>query len=66
MMTAKYALSSYRVVTTKVNGKKVKVLHDKHLASLPVDIPYYYTSKQLAKQTNPKGYNYDTLFGPKK
>ncbi|MFD1456147.1 hypothetical protein ACFQ44_10765 [Levilactobacillus lanxiensis] len=65
-MTAKDALSSYKVVTAKVNGRKVKVLHDKHLTSLPVDIPYYYTSKQLAKQTNPKGYNYTNAYGAKK
>jgi len=65
-MTTKHALSSYKVVTAKVNGKKVKVLHAKNLTSLPVDIPYYYTSKQLAKQTNPKGDNYDNLYGAKK
>ncbi|MGX6428238.1 hypothetical protein [Levilactobacillus yonginensis] len=65
-MTPKYTLTGYKVVTAKVNGKKVKVLHAENLHSLPVNTPYYYTSKHLAKITNPKGYNYETLYGPKK
>ncbi|WP_367295196.1 hypothetical protein [Levilactobacillus yonginensis] len=65
-MTHRFMQTSYKVVTANVNGKKVKVLHAKNLRSLPVDTPYYYTSKHLAKITNPKGYNYETLYGPKK
>ncbi|WP_203641711.1 hypothetical protein [Levilactobacillus andaensis] len=62
-MGPKRALRSYKVVTTKVDGKKVKVLHAKNLDSLPVDEPYYYTSKKLTKQTNPKGDNYGNDYG---
>ncbi|WP_263862545.1 hypothetical protein [Levilactobacillus enshiensis] len=44
-MGPKQALESYKVVTAKVDGKKVKVLHAKNLSSMPVDEPYFYTSK---------------------
>ncbi|AYM03657.1 hypothetical protein [Levilactobacillus yiduensis] len=62
-MSYKRALEQYKVVTTKVKGKKVKVLHDTILPSRPVDTKYYYTSKKLAKQTNPKGHNYNDNYG---
>ncbi|MFC6290580.1 hypothetical protein [Levilactobacillus angrenensis] len=64
-MTYKRSREQYKVVTAKVNGKKVKVLHDTILPSLPQNTMYYYTSKKLAKQTNPKGHNYADHYGAK-
>ncbi|TGD19540.1 hypothetical protein [Levilactobacillus suantsaiihabitans] len=64
-MTYKRAREQYKVVTDKVNGKKVKVLHHTNLASLPQNTAYYYTSKKLAKLTNPQGHNYGDNYGIK-
>jgi len=62
-MVRSQAIDRYKVVTTTYKGKKIKVLHATFLPSAPLNTMYYYTSKKLAKQTNPKGYNYGNNYG---